>query len=787
MYQIFTANKYEKIGADGKLYTNYSYKIADVRPFATLEELFTKGAEELKAKGHNLENVYYTLAYHERGSRSRKAWRMQEYIPFDLDGIDQARIDDYPELACKALGLTLEDATVVYSGNGIQLLFKVEQITKEEFIFENKNNWLRAYEKITKALTDAGYSITRDTTAWDYARLFRLPGTINRKQKKNDKGELVDVVKNCRLVRLSDNVVPLPFDYAAGHDIPNVSMPAGSFGVPDAPAIIKGCDFFRWLEQTPSEVHEPHAYAMLSVTGHFTDQSWARELYAKFDSPSINKKTFEEFTEQATTASGPRTCDGINNIWGKCAACPHYRKVTSPIQIKGDGHIGTRELGFTTRAGKQIVRQYRELALFMAQELSFKVMAITKTIYAYNGTHYEIYPDNMVKAYAERHFSQPVKERERGEFLNLVHVTNILAGEDEAEFLAGKNTEGFINFRNGVLNLETGALYPHGANFHFHYCLPYDYDPSAKAPNWQRFLDQITLGRPELQNILHEYMGYIVAGGEYVYQKALILSGSGKNGKSTFVSVLKEITGRGNFSSIPLSSLSSQSFYMAEMQGKLVNISEEEPPTCFKETGIFKNLTGNNTVQAQRKFEKPFSFLSKAKIVITYNEMPFISDTTTGMRRRLMVVPFDLDLESTPELVDVKIMDKLRAELPGIFNLALEGFRRLEDRGAFTKSGAVDESVREIFDFNTFDFWYEETLEKSDDLEAFIPCKDAYESYLEYCKGMAEGRQHYGLKKFGNEMKRRGYKSKVVRKGPQVYRVYGGLTFDKSAKVSAKF
>jgi putative DNA primase/helicase len=395
--------------------------------------------------------------------------------------------------------------------------------------------------------------------------------------------------------------------------------------------------------------------------------------------------------------------------------------------------------------------------------------------------------DQMIKAYAENHFSQPVKEKERGEFLNLIMVSNILTVPDEKEFISAKNTEGFINFKNGVLNLRSGDLLPHGKNFHFHYCLPYDYVVGAVAPNWLKFLDQVTLGREDLKNILHEYMGFILFGGEYLYQKALILSGSGKNGKSTFVNILKILTGEGNYSTVSLQSIGTRTFSVAEIQNKLVNISEEEPPSCFKETGVFKNLTGNNTIQAERKFKNPFNFVSRAKVVITYNEVPYISDTSTGMRRRLMIVPFDLDLESTPHLVDVKILDKLKDELSGIFNLAIEGYRRLDDIGRFTKSIAVEDAISEAMDFNPFELWLEENISLNDDLEAHEKCRDVYENYTEYVKGLAEGRLVYSFKKFGMELKKKQVKSSVLMKGTSSIRIYKGISFNKNIDVKARF
>jgi P4 family phage/plasmid primase-like protien len=786
MYQIFYASPYKKV-INGKEVDRQGFKPVDIAPYSQLDELFLNAAKDMKAAGLATTNIYYTLAYHSRGTRSKAAWQMQEFIPYDLDGIDLDRIDQYPPVVCEALGYKLEDATIVHSGNGLQILFKVEQVTNPEFIANNKNNWLRSYEKVEKAIKEAKLPITRDTTAWDYARIFRVPDTINHKKKKLPTGEMVDNIKECKLVQLSKNIVELPFDYAGGESLPNTAMPKGSFGNPDAETILKGCNFFKWLETNPDEVHEPHAYAALSITAHFENQSIGQALYDKFSSPSINTKSFEDFTEQARTTSGPRTCVGVNSVWGKCSTCPHYNKITSPIQLKSDAHIGTQGMGFTVKAGKTLIRDYRGLALHMLSETSFKTCPTSLTVYAFNGSHYDIMSDQMIKAYAENHFSQPVKEKERGEFLNLIMVSNILTVPDEKEFISAKNTEGFINFKNGVLNLRSGDLLPHGKNFHFHYCLPYDYVVGAVAPNWLKFLDQVTLGREDLKNILHEYMGFILFGGEYLYQKALILSGSGKNGKSTFVNILKILTGEGNYSTVSLQSIGTRTFSVAEIQNKLVNISEEEPPSCFKETGVFKNLTGNNTIQAERKFKNPFNFVSRAKVVITYNEVPYISDTSTGMRRRLMIVPFDLDLESTPHLVDVKILDKLKDELSGIFNLAIEGYRRLDDIGRFTKSIAVEDAISEAMDFNPFELWLEENISLSDDLEAHEKCRDVYENYTEYVKGLAEGRLVYSFKKFGMELKKKQVKSSVLMKGTSSIRIYKGISFNKNIDVKARF
>ena len=506
---------------------------------------------------------------------------------------------------------------------------------------------------------------------------------------------------------------------------------------------------------------------MLSITGHFNDDNkTSSEYWHKFSSPSINSKNLAEFTEQALSASGPRTCEGINDLWGKCDTCPHYKAVTSPVMLKGEEHIGSEHLGFTLKGPKGgKIRQYDDLVKYFSRQYNYKHIAESGEIYIYDKTYYRPYLPAEVKKFSNDHFSKPVKENERMEFLKAVEANDVTP----LSFLSTP-PEGMINLANGVLDINTGALKPHGPNFNFTYCLPYDYIPDATCPTWDKFIDEVTLGREDLKKILEEYLGYCIYGGEYIYHKALILSGGGKNGKSTFVDVLRKLVGEMNTSNVPLVSINSNPFALAEMQRSLVNISEEEPPNCFKETGVFKNLTGNNTVMAQKKFKNPFKFLSKAKLVITYNEMPFISDTSTGMRRRLLVIPFDLDLEKNSDKVNTNIHNDLASELSGIFNRALAGYRRLKEQGGFSPSISVEASVSEVIESsNSFYLWQAERLEKSEE-DKRVKIADLYNDYRQYIDDSGE-RNFMGRRKFTQELKKFGIATGIVKMQGKASRV----------------
>lgn len=724
-----------------------------------LKELFDNVEEDLPKylKKEDQKNLFYTVAHHLEGQRKFKSWQAQNIIPFDLDGIDLDRIDEYPPLLAEALDIDLDKCAIVHSGNGCHVLVQVPLFKDKEFIKKARLGYRQLLDKVAEACEAEGLPLDKDSTAWDYARILRLPFTINEKEKEID-GEKVLVTKKATLKqnKLEEQAFIVPI-----LDKPrdSFSLTKGSFPLPDKEEIINNCDFFKWLKSSPSEVHEPHAYAMLSITGHFDDDNkTSAEYWKQFSSPSINSKELGDFTEQALSTSGPRTCAGINDIWGNCKDCPHFNKITSPILLKNDKHIGTEHLGFTLlgpKGGK--TRQYDDLVKYFNREYHYRHIAESGEIYIYDKNLYRPYLSAEVKKFANDHFMKPIKEQERVEYLNAVEANDVTP----LTFLS-RPPEGKINLSNGVLDINTGALEAHTPDYNFTYCLPYDYNPSADCPAWDKFLDDVTLGREDLKKILEEYLGFCIYGGEYIYHKALILSGGGKNGKSTFVDVLSNLVGEANTSNVPLISINTNPFALAEMQRSLVNISEEEPPTCFKETGTFKNLTGNNTVMAQKKFKNPFKFLSKAKIVITYNEMPFIADTSTGMRRRLLVIPFDLDLERNEEKVNTNIHKELEGELSGIFNKALEGYKRLKKQRGFTVSTSVEATVKELVESsNSFALWYSDNA-----IEAYprghkfedettgerTKISELYNDYRNYMDDNGE-RKYMGRRKFTQELK----------------------------------
>lgn len=334
---------------------------------------------------------------------------------------------------------------------------------------------------------------------------------------------------------------------------------------------------------------------------------------------------------------------------------------------------------------------YNRLLQRFEKEHAYRSVSDMKTVFIFNGTHYEDVTPIEIKSFAERLMDPKPESRVRNEFLDKVLVNNVA----RRRFFID-TTEGKINFKNGILGVgsDGAKLMPHSPKVGFRGVLPYGHDPTARCPTFEFWLDSVMLGDRKLVHILQEFMGYIVRGGEYTYHKALWLEGTGRNGKSTFIDVLKALIGIQNFSTLSIKSLVNDKFAGSDLDGKIANFSEETSPQELADSGPFKNLTGDGDMSAQKKFGDIYSFRNRAKLVMSYNTIPDLKDLSPGMLSRPIIVPFHKEIKESDQ--DHTIKRRLLAELPGIFNFALEGWKRLERQNRFTESDRSANALRKI-------------------------------------------------------------------------------------------
>ena len=292
-----------------------------------------------------------------------------------------------------------------------------------------------------------------------------------------------------------------------------------------------------------------------------------------------------------------------------------------------------------------------------------------------------------------------------------------------------------INLENGMLDWRKGELFEHNHEYYSQIQIPIPYNPDAYCSKWKQYMKE-WVPEKESRMVLQEYVGYCLIP-DTSMQKAMFLTGSGSNGKSTFLEVISSLFGGNILSNIPLQKLQNR-FEITEVENKLVNICSDIDSTNLNETGNVKTLISGEKLRGEYKHGASFDFTPVARLFFSANKLPTTSDKSFGWYRRFDIIEFPNQFNKGDSDHDPDLKYKLYNELPGIFNWALEGLKRLKTNKEFTHSKNIDKSKYEY-----------ETI--NDPVKSFINdmCnigrneyeigKEVYSAYKNYC-------EDYGLK-----------------------------------------
>jgi len=238
-------------------------------------------------------------------------------------------------------------------------------------------------------------------------------------------------------------------------------------------------------------------------------------------------------------------------------------------------------------------------------------------------------------------FIEQLLERTAGDFVSN-QVTNEIIGKVRRMTTARgdqfeRDPERIV-VENGILNLHTGELTEHTPAEYHRQRLDVAWRPGAGEPAAiDEFLheivddsDVITLYRL----IAHTLYKSCIA------EKAAILIGSGQNGKSVFIDLIEQFLGPWNVSHRELQDFNDDNFAANNLEGKLANLATEIGEQELADTTTFKKLTGQDTIDAPVKFEKPVRFENYATMMFATNNMPVFGQDNHAIWRRWVFVNF---------------------------------------------------------------------------------------------------------------------------------------------------
>lgn len=214
---------------------------------------------------------------------------------------------------------------------------------------------------------------------------------------------------------------------------------------------------------------------------------------------------------------------------------------------------------------------------------------------------------------------------------------------------------------NGILDLTTGDLDDHTPDEYHKSRVDVPWRPDADTDAVDDFLHDVVDSRDV--DRLYRFVAHSLYKG-YPGEKAAMLLGEGRNGKSMFLELVEEFLGEFNTSHQPLRALNEDRWATAYLNGKLANIVPDMSDQSPNSMQQFKALTGGDTVSGDVKFEQPVRFTNSATLLFACNEMPVLNDDTRGNWRRWQLIDFPYTFDNDdPDAKDSVPKDVLRDRL----------------------------------------------------------------------------------------------------------------------------
>ena len=271
-------------------------------------------------------------------------------------------------------------------------------------------------------------------------------------------------------------------------------------------------------------------------------------------------------------------------------------------------------------------------------------------------------------------------------------------------FGSGEPATDVLVFRNGLVNVLTGERSALTPKLWVHSAVGYDYEPKAKCPVWERFLEQVFPGDKESQDCVEEQLGYGMTE-ETKFEKAALWVGPRRSGKGTIAFVQRKLVGEGAYVGLSFSTWVTNENSRAPLIGKRVGVFPDVRMKTGKHYGssydaggishtsqeLLLNITGQDTLTLGRKFKGEWHGQLRLKLILISNEVPNFNDTT--LVSRFVKVKFG---QSFYGKEDVDLRKKLEAEIGGIAVRCMTAYRRLIRRGKLVQPQSGVELERKV-------------------------------------------------------------------------------------------
>lgn len=345
--------------------------------------------------------------------------------------------------------------------------------------------------------------------------------------------------------------------------------------------------------------------------------------------------------------------------------------------------------------------------------------------------------------------------------MNEVYNTNKASRKEYMAYLQSfvikkeHSSSNYIMFDNGIYDLQKDKLLPATDEFIISTKIKHNYrevDFSEETVEMaENVISTWACGDQEIIQLLYEVIGSILYM-ENPKGKTFFLQGTGGNGKSTFFDFLDYLIGGENVIYRDFSDFEKE-YNVIAIKGKMLLICDDMDNKYIEKPGLLKKIVTGEPITGKELYYPPEVFRYKGKLLCAGNDIPRINDTSNGLGRRLIIIPFKANLSENKSLIPKEqIFSNDVAEY--ILYKSMIGLKNVLKNGDFTKSVAVDSALKEYHSYNNPII---EFIEEYQEIINTKACSVVYDTYRKFCD--ETGVKSLGRNTFFKKMEEQGWRN----------------------------
>lgn len=533
----------------------------------------------------------------------------------------------------------------------------------------------------------------------------------------------------------------------AEHLIDQVEQPPAR-----AEPIIEGCQQVR----EAGSQSEPVWHRMISVMRMCGDEGRAaiHKISAvderRYDPDDTDKKIAQAIASQGVKGM-PATCEQFDKLRpGECQKCPHWGRITSPIQLGRQAAAGA--VATATVAGALMLSERPDTVpgdvlhgelfaeMFKGQLLYMHADALWLR---WDGTRWRRCTQNEHMQAAKIAAKQIAKDAQArwmhntgdtGLKVALKAAENVVSNINRLKAMVELATDhpaisiassadldtdpDVLGVKNGTLCLRTHKLLDTDPKRLITRSAGCAFDPAATCRQFDAVVSQAFGGDQAMIRYFWQCLGYTLTG-HVTRQVYFLLFGLARSGKSVILDTIVAMMGEyaavarsETFTRQRITNANQPRDDLACLQGaRLIAVNETSASQVF-DAKLINELASSGGLSVRRGFGSPFTMVPTRKLWFVGNHMPGADDASDGFWRRTRLFKFEYQIPRDQVVFDLGARI-IADELPGILNRALDGLRDMPPADQdWTEPDQVRNAVDDYRkDTDTPGMWFEERIE----------------------------------------------------------------------------